>query len=248
MALKVYQKYTPSKHKRLVQLLSYVVLFGGVALMLWAYYPLISFEIYAQLFLKRTTKSPLVSDSKVSSLQLADFVYADEQNTDFNVNNLRDFTQANVWFPVKSYTPTQYVDFDTYSLSIPKLNLENLRVEVGGEDLSKSLVHYLPSSKPGQFGKIAIFGHSTLPQLFNNSDYKTVFTYLPQLNIGDSVYIESEGISYEYEVFDMYIVKPDEVSVLDQQFNASYLTLVTCVPPGTYKERLIVEAKLKNKK
>ncbi|MCA9371316.1 sortase [Candidatus Woesebacteria bacterium] len=247
MALKVYKKHVPQKHKKVVQFFSYVILFVGLCLMLWAYYPLISFEIYAQLFLKRSTKSPIVQTTQASPLKLAEYVYADEQSLDFNANNLRDFTQANVWFPVKSLTIDKKIDLDQYTLSIPKLNLENLTVKVGGEDLSKSLIHYLPTSKPGQYGKVAIFGHSTLPQLYNKSDYKTVFTYLPQLDVGNSVFISSEGKTYEYEVFDMYIVKPDEVSVLEQKFNASYLTLVTCVPPGTFKERMIVEAKLKNK-
>jgi sortase A len=125
--------------------------------------------------------------------------------------------------------------------------LLNLNVEVDGSDLSKSLIHYLPASIPGQYGNISIFGHSSLPQLFNMSDYKTVFTYLPKMTIGDKIYIETKGVTYEYEVFDMFIVKPSEISVLDQKFDNSYLTLVTCVPPGTYKDRLIVRAKIIDK-
>jgi len=36
----------------------------------------------------------------------------------------------------------------------------------------------------------------------------------------------------------------DKISVLEQKYDASYLTLVTCVPPGTYWKRLVVKAKL----
>lgn len=242
MPLKVYTKEYESKQKKMLRFISYVVLIAGVGMMFWAYYPMISFEIYARFFIRKDTSSPIPDSEEASSIQLAKSVHA---NNNFYSNNLRDFTQANVWFPVKTGGENDTIDVQEYYLSIPKLNLENLRVAVGGEDLSKSLVHYLPTSKPGQYGKVAIFGHSTLPQLYDKDDYKTVFTYLPQMDVGDSINITIEGKEYEYEVYDMYIVKPDKVSVLEQNFNASYIMLVTCVPPGTYKERLIVEAKLK---
>jgi sortase A len=83
---------------------------------------------------------------------------------------------------------------------------------------------------PGEFGNVAIFGHSTLPQLYDEKDYKTIFTYLPSLQKGDTVLITMGDLEYEYEVYDMFVVNPDKISVLDQQFDASYLTLVTCVP------------------
>lgn len=243
MPLKVYTKEYQSNTKKILIFFSYLVLIAGVGMMFWAYYPMVSFEIYARFFIRKETSSPVPEDEQASSLQLAKSVHA---SSNFYSNNLRDFTQANVWFPVKNVPGSNNsIDVKEYYLSIPKLNLDNLKVTVGGEDLSTSLVHYLPTSKPGQYGKVAIFGHSTLPQLYNEKDYKTVFTYLPQMDIGDNISINIEGKKYEYEVYDMYIVKPDKVSVLEQNFNASYLMLVTCVPPGTYKERLIVEAKLK---
>ncbi len=213
-----------------------------MGMLFWAYYPMISFEIYARFFIRKEPSSPLASNTTVSSIELAQSV---EASSNYFSNNLRDFTQANLWFPVKSLPSGKTIDISEYSLSIPSLNLYELNVDVGGDDLSKSLIHYLPTSKPGQYGKVAIFGHSTLPQLYDAKDYKTVFTYLPQINIGESVIVTVEGKKYEYEVYDMYIVKPDKVSVLEQNFNTSTLMLITCVPPGTYKERLIVEAKLK---
>ena len=42
----------------------------------------------------------------------------------------------------------------------------------------------------------------------------------------------------------MFVVSPDQVSVLEQRTDVAYLTLVTCVPPGTDWERLVVRAKL----
>ncbi|MDP4010756.1 MAG: class D sortase [Candidatus Roizmanbacteria bacterium] len=242
MALTIYRKQILSKRRQLVQFASYIILFIGVSFLFWAFYPMISFELYARLFLKRVAASPLPESETVSSLEFAQSVYADGLSLS---NNLRDFTQANVWFPA-SNLPVARKDLntDSYTLSIPRLNLSNLNVKVGGNDLSESLIHYLPTSLPGQYGNVAIFGHSTLPQLFNPKDYKSVFTYLPKLEVGDKIYVQVNGGKYEYEVYDMFIVNPDEVSVLDQQFNDSILTLITCVPPGTYLQRLVVKARL----
>lgn len=131
-----------------------------------------------------------------------------------------------------------------YTLSIPKLNINNAKVTVGGEDLAKSLVHYLPQSLPGEYGNVVIFGHSTLPQLYNPKDYKTVFTYLDKLDNHDKIYITINDVEYEYEVYNLQVVNPDDIAVLEQRTDASYLTLITCVPPGTYWKRLVVRAKL----
>jgi len=242
MPLRVYKKEHTSTKKKVVRVASYVILLAGMGFLFWALYPIVSFELYARVFLKKGSASPLPESESVSALEFAKSVYA--TNTLFS-SNLRDFTNANVWFPEsKLPTPNGDLAVKSYTLSIPKLNLKGLDVEVGGEDLSKSLIHYLPTSIPGQYGNVAIFGHSTLPQLYNPKDYKTVFTYLSKLDIGDTININVEGKEYTYEVVDMFIVEPNEVSVLEQEFDDSYLTLVTCVPPGTYKERLIVKAKI----
>jgi sortase A len=202
----------------------------------------VSFEIYSRVFLKNVVASP-ISKNAVPSLSEATSVLGV-----FNIfsNNLRDFTKASVWFPNRpqgQLTSTKAVS--EYNLSIPRLNIKDARVVVGGEDLTGSLVHYLPESMPGEYGNVAIFGHSTLPQLYNQKDYKTIFTYLPSLEKGDTVEVKVGDIKYEYEVTNSFVVDPSEVSVLEQTKDGSYLTLVTCVPPGTYWKRLVVKARLK---
>jgi len=132
----------------------------------------------------------------------------------------------------------------SYGLSIPRLNILDAKVLLSGDDLAKSLIHFLPVSMPGEPGNVVVFGHSTLPQLYNTTDYKTIFTYLPSLNKGDRVSAKVNNVPYDYEVYDMFVVKPDQISVLDQQYDDSYLTLITCVPPGTYWNRLVVKTKL----
>jgi sortase A len=184
-----------------------------------------------------------VSSSKlVSSIKEASSVLGS-----YNVfsNNLRDFTQAKLWFPTKQQVEIlKQFSVSEYFLTIPKLNINKARVNIGGEDLSKSLIHYLPTNLPGEYGNVAIFGHSTLPQLFDVKDYKSIFTYLPSLKEGDKIIIHLGDLEYDYDVVSMFVVKPEQVSVLEQRNDASYLTLITCVPPGTYWQRLVVLAKL----
>ena len=93
---------------------------------------------------------------------------------------------------------------------------------------------------------MVIFGHSTLPQLYDTKDYKTIFTYLSSLSNNDIVKIQVRDEIYTYKVNEIFVIKPDKTSVLDKIPDESYITLITCVPPGTYWNRLVVRAKLSN--
>ncbi len=229
MPIRTYKKERNTAHKKIANSLSYITLIGGALLLFWAFYPIVSFEIYSKVFLQRKISSSLLNQTDSPS------VYS---------NNLRDFTQASLWFPAKPQALKSKPSIKEYSVAIPKLNIDEAQVLVGGDDLSKSLIHYLPETMPGENGNVIIFGHSTLPQLYNVNNYKTIFTYLPSLEKGDSIQVKVGETVYEYAVTDMFVVKPDQVSVLEQKKDGSYLTLITCVPPGTYWNRLVVKAKL----
>jgi sortase A len=97
---------------------------------------------------------------------------------------------------------------------------------------------------PGQYGNAVIFGHSVLPQFFNPKDYKTIFSTLPTLKEKDEIFINFDGIEYRYQVTKMVETLPEDISVLEQQYDGEYLSLITCVPPGTYLKRLVVRARL----
>jgi len=226
MALYAYKKKKISSKEVVINRLSRISIIVGLALMFWALYPVISFEVYSKFFLKKDSSSPILSPTP-------------------SLNDLRDLTKASLWFPsVNSQAISQNLNVKEYSLSIPKLNIEDAKVIVGGDDLKKSLIQFVPTSLPGENGNVVILGHSTLPQLYNIKDYKTIFTYLPSLNEGDKVEIKLGDQTFVYKIYEMIVVKPEKVSVLKQNFNDAYLTLITCVPPGTYWNRLVVKAKL----
>ena len=234
MPLHVYLKENTSKKRKVINYVSYITLGMGILLLFWSFYPVLSFELYSRFILKDGIKSP-VRESSQSVLG----------SSDAFSSNLKDFTQAHLWFPGKQVEGEKLTTgVQEYFITIPKLNITKARVVVGGDDLTKSLIHYLPRSMPGEFGNVAIFGHSTLPQLYNVKDYKTIFTFLPSLREGDTILIEIGDLEYEYKIYSMFVVSPDKVSILEQQYDAAYLTLVTCVPPGTFLNRLVIKAKL----
>ncbi len=246
MALKIYVKEYRRPYKKIVTTLSYGSLILGAILLFWSVYPIISFQIYSYLLLEKKTISPIPTTKLTASLNLANYVLGSSIKLS---ENLQDFTDASLWFPTlaeENKKANKNIKIKQYYLSIPKLNIENALVKVGGTDLNESLIHFLPKSLPGEPGNVAIFGHSTLPQLYKPKDYKSIFTYLHSLEKGDEVYVKIGSLKYVYEVKDIFIVDPDQVEILEQMTDNSYLTLVTCTPPGTYWKRLVVRAVLKN--
>lgn len=150
------------------------------------------------------------------------------------------------WFPqAPPQASTSSDPVNRYTLSIPKLKISEAEVLIGGEDLSKGLIHYGGTALPGKNGTSVVFGHSVLPQFFNPKKYMTIFSTLHTLKEGDKILVKFDGIEYIYQIFGFEIVDPSNTSFLDQKNDDSYIYLITCTPPGTYWKRLVVKAKLK---
>lgn len=205
------------------------------------------------LFLIGNAVFPLVYYQLVVSPKFAlkpgeSFAFAQE-STDQSYNlassiELIDYTKLSNWISGIDQIPSQS-ETVSYKLSIPKLGIRNAIVNVGGNDLKKSLIQYPGTSLPGKPGNPIIFGHSTLPQLSRTTDYKSIFSFLPtKLTEGDALWVDIDGVTYKYFVERMVEMGPNDLSILAQRYDDSYLTLVTCVPPGTYMKRLVVRARI----
>jgi len=153
-----------------------------------------------------------------------------------------DLTRINSWFPAASPQRLLPSKVTHYNFSIPILGIDQAVVTIGGEDLMESLIHYAGTALPGEYGNAVVFGHSVLPQFFNPDNYKTIFSTLPTLEIGEEIIIDFDGVEFIYQAERYYEVSPEQVDVLQQRYNRRCLRLVTCVPPGTYLRRGIVEA------
>lgn len=233
MAMYRYVKSVPRAPVPRPLIASYAFMSIGVLIIAWTLWPILSFFFIDQVVLAKTV-SPL-SDSSGMSTGAA-LVYA---------NAAKDTTNPNTWFPTKPQKKTVSAQVNSYTLTIPSLNLTDASVIIAGDDLGKSLIHYGGTGTPGDYGNAVIFGHSTLPQFFRGTkDYKTVFATLPTIKIGEEIDVTYDGVKYKYKVMEKVVVEPTDLSPLEQRFDDSYITLVTCVPPGTYLYRLNVKAKL----
>lgn len=152
--------------------------------------------------------------------------------------------EPTTWFiNASKSTMTAAAGLKTYNLSIPKLKIDKAVVNVGG-DLKKSLVAWPTSAMPGGWGNNIIFGHSELPQFANPKDYSGIFTHLMELKEGEEIILDYDGVRYVYKMIDQKVVEPTDISVLEQRFDSSYITLITCVPPGTLWKRGVVRGKI----
>ncbi len=130
---------------------------------------------------------------------------------------------------------------------IPKINVEIPVVydqaSTEEKEIQKSLeqgvVHYATTPNPGQKGNSVIVGHSS-NNIFNQGKYKFAFVLLSRLEQGDIFYLTKDGTRYAYKIYDKRIIKPTDVSVLGPADKVATATLITCDPPGTSLNRLIV--------
>lgn len=136
----------------------------------------------------------------------------------------------------------------TPEVIIPKINVEipvdytqtTTQESVIEDALDNGTVHYPSTSKPGEKGNAAIFGHSS-NNIFNPGKYKFAFVLLHTLVPGDIFYLTYNNKIYSYRVYDKQIVSPSTVSVLDPVAGkTATATLITCDPPGTSLNRLVV--------
>ncbi len=132
-------------------------------------------------------------------------------------------------------------------LIIPKINVEipvvydvaTIADAAVEEGLERGVVHYATTPNPGELGNGVIFGHSS-NNLFNKGDYKYAFVLLHKLEPGDTFFIENGGKRYTYKIYEKKVVSPKAVEVLSTQGKPATFTLITCDPPGTSLNRLVV--------
>ncbi len=130
---------------------------------------------------------------------------------------------------------------------IPKINVEVPVVynvnSIQEKDIQTALengvVHYATTPNPGEEGNGVIVGHSS-NNLFNRGKYKFAFVLLNKLEEGDTFSLTKNGKRYVYRIYEKRIVSPTDVSVLGKTDKPATVTLITCDPPGTSINRLIV--------
>lgn len=87
-----------------------------------------------------------------------------------------------------------------------------------------------------------ILGHSSPPGGADIGRNGTLFARLPELREGDRIILTMNGTPTTFTIRDFSVVQPRETGVLLGKSGEEILTLITCFPVGTTRERLVVRA------
>lgn len=126
-------------------------------------------------------------------------------------------------------------------LVLPGIQIDHTVVE--GETiraLSANGVWRRPqTSTPDQGGNTVMVAHR-----FSYNEPAT-FYHLDKVFVGERFAVWWEGVEYIYEVFDIVVVDPSQIEI-EAPTAEPIMTLYTCTPVWTAKDRLVVRAKLVN--
>lgn len=121
-------------------------------------------------------------------------------------------------------------------ITIPKISQE-LPVYHGTTDsvLSIAVGHLQGTSLPvgGENTHCVVSAHRGLPTA-------VLFTHLDRMEVGDIFYFTILDRTFTYEVDQIRIVEPNDISLIQIKEGKDYCTLLTCTPYGINTQRLLV--------
>ncbi len=126
-----------------------------------------------------------------------------------------------------------------------KISINSIEVEgdiyegLESTTMNKGFWHFPTSNLPGQKGNIVIIGHR-YAKLPPNKD---TFFNLDKVKVGDRIEVKQSDTVYTYIVTDSRVVEKNDISVL-QDYSDYRITLITCSPLWTSKQRLVIVGKL----
>jgi sortase A len=229
MSKYIYKKTEPRNLRKFFRLSGLAVAIIGLLFGLYIFYPLLSWQLYIRPAFANSFASPIPQTTVLTKETIQGLLKS-------------SFNQGN-WLP--TYSKSQITaGLSSYTISIPELEIKNAIVSTIDTDIGKHLVHFPGTALPPYKGNAVIFGHSTLPSLFDPANYKTIFAKAHTLKVGDTFLVTLNDITYVYKIFNISIVDASDTSYLTQPQDDSYITIVTCTPPGTIWKRLIIKASI----
>ena len=136
----------------------------------------------------------------------------------------------------KVYTTENGTEYRIDSiLNIPSLDIKYPVISESTTELLKISLNKFWGGEPNSVGNYCIVGH--------NYTNKKMFGKLADIESGDIVELaDSSGRKLKYEVYNKYVVEPDDVACTSQLTNGKReVTLITCTNHG--KQRLVVKAR-----
>jgi sortase A len=122
------------------------------------------------------------------------------------------------------------------NMSIPKLGVsEPLLSGIRLTTLDQGLGHWPGTAMPGEVGNVVVAGHRT--------SHGASFRDIDQLVAGDIVQFEIGTDTIDYKVTGTQIVEPDALWIVDPT-DTPTATLFACHPPGSTRQRIVVNLAL----
>ena len=122
-------------------------------------------------------------------------------------------------------------------IEIPKISLKlPIYHSSSDESLERGVGHLETTALPigGEGNNPILTGHRGLPSA-------ELFTRLDEIKKGDLIYIRVLNDNLAYEVDDIRVIEPDDVSTLQPVSGKDMITLITCTPYGINTHRLVVQ-------
>ncbi len=187
---------------------------------------------------KTQSKAVVNYEDMLARIKAEDFTKYFEEANDYNLQLsrlqepfLEHDTLDNYW-TVLDITGNGMMGY----ITIPKISQE-LPVYHGTSDsvLSNAVGHLEGSSLPigGKYTHSVVSAHRGLPSA-------TLFTHLDRMEMGDLFTFKIMNKTFTYEVDQIRIVEPDDMSLIQIEEGMDYCTLLTCTPYGINTQRLLV--------
>lgn len=136
-----------------------------------------------------------------------------------------------------------------FGIVIPKIganaaviaNVDPLDAKIYQVSLARGVAHARGSAVPDQAGNVFLFSHSSA-DFFQATRYNAIFYLLNKLEPGDEIKLYYQGEEKIYRVSETKLVAATAVNYLTASGQDKTLTLMTCWPPGTSLNRLLVIA------
>jgi sortase A len=146
--------------------------------------------------------------------------------------HLRDLVSAITPQPAPTRGPEHAI-----RIQISSIGVEAPVVE--GDDweaLKQGAGHHIGSANPGESSNCIISAH--------NDIFGEIFRDLPDVDLGEEVFVYTASQVYRYVITQKRIIEPDDVSVM-YPTSSPILTLISCYPYGIDSHRIVVVAELR---
>jgi len=186
-----------------------------------------------------------------------------EKHLDSKLNNLKESRTDMIYKPsysslLKWRLVEYHIDFNTlppdWRVIVPKLwinvhmrvltniPIEKIKKADYDEYLYSGVVKYPYTANPGFTWNVFIFGHSSF-YWWKNNPYGTIFAKLPALRHWDNIIVFWKWKIHKYRIFKKHIVWPYQVESIYKNYTKwKYLSLMTCYPIWSDRQRLVVVA------